>query len=1312
MRIKNWSNPLVMAALLGMASASHAQFTAVNDYAPGPGTSANATSYDVFGNLGPSSGPLKDINTGQTLGVTLTLTRVGQVTPEIFGATPATGTPLNSAFAGYVDWANNSANNNINVGLSAYVTNTFSGLNPTHTYIVQGGAARGNPNGTNSWSLFSIVGADDYMAAHSGGLTSAQVPADIAANQVAINTGRNNLANEGAMFEWQEINPGADGIIHIVTSRYTGAVPGGTSVGGGSPRGYGPTAIKLIDAVEAPPTILTQPSSGVVSSLGQTVTFEVVATGFPLNYQWYRNGVLLNGRTSPQLTFAASGNDVGASFTVRVSNNLGTVESDTVTVIILGSPIQVLPYNHVWRYDRSGSNLGTSWRDLDFGDATWPSGPGPLGFPMGEATPVAIATTFATHNNITYYFRTTFSFTNEPTDYEMWFTNFVDDGAIFYLNNQEVVRDEMPASPPPVDYVTPAASGDEWVLRAWRVPTEHLVKGTNHLAVEVHQINTTSSDAILGLNIWAFPLPPGPLTLTQQPQDLAVEELKEAVFSVELTGNGARFQWMKDGIDIPGATSRTLVIPEASASDEGEYSVRVMNTFSSLVSDTANLVVIPDVTAPVLLEADGSLNTTNVLVLFSEKITESQATTASNYRLTTADMATDLSISSLVYTNDGTAVLLTTQARLPNINYILIVNNLTDVSMQANEIEPNSAVPVIREIELIGWYATWDIYDPFPLFGEPRDPGMGWQDPSFNSAPWADGTLPAVYNAPNNELPIAPAGLYFSLTQGAVTKFFRTKFNYQASLLGATFRMQHMVDDGIIAYLNGQEFHRFNMPAGAVTPTTPAAVAVGAAALVDVSNVPTDDLVLGTNTMAVELHGTDDVDLDWVFGMNFKVRIQSYATGPVVILKQPSDQTIMAGQTVTFSFVGVAPSSYTWRTNGVNVPNSNSPTLTLAGVPLALDGLNVSVVAVNGFSSTTSSNAVLTVLPDNLRPELVAGHASDTRDSITLTFNEWIDPVSGGDAANYVVTDAVGGSFNVTSAMVVDNTNVVLQTASYNPLNLVKVTVNDVMDIASVPNTILPDSAVIIGFDAVLLDRHATWDFNDTGTDLYTAGQWTSLGYDPEVWGEGPATLIARNADPDQEPLPAGWDFMTPMTYGNIAYYFRHIFNVPQDIMGTITASNLIDDGAVFYLNGQEIERIRLPAGPIASTTEAGLRGDVNNAPIWDVFSFDAAELLAGDNVLAVGVHQDAPGSSDLVFACELFLRADPILIPGLPADCEDPVIAYDDDANEVVITWPGNCVLVQADNVLGPYTVVTGATSPYRVAPSAMKRFYQTRSP
>jgi len=57
-------------------------------------------------------------------------------------------------------------------------------------------------------------------------------------------------------------------------------------------------------------------------------------------------------------------------------------------------------------------------------------------------------------------------------------------------------------------------------------------------------------------------------------------------------------------------------------------------------------------------------------------------------------------------------------------------------------------------------------------------------------------------------------------------------------------------------------------------------------------------------------------------------------------------------------------------------------------------------------------------------------------------------------------------------------------------------------------------------------------------------------------------------------------------------------------------------------------------AGPIGHGTFA--RDTVGDASYEGPFDLSIADLIVGENVLAVEVHQDDPGSSDIVFGLEL----------------------------------------------------------------------------
>ena len=169
---------------------------------------------------------------------------------------------------------------------------------------------------------------------------------------------------------------------------------------------------------------------------------------------------------------------------------------------------------------------------------------------------------------------------------------------------------------------------------------------------------------------------------------------------------------------------------------------------------------------------------------------------------------------------------------------------------------------------------------------------------------------------------------------------------------------------------------------------------------------------------------------------------------------------------------------------------------------------------------------------------------------------------------------------------------------------------------------------------------------------------WSASNYPAaNGWPLGSAVL----AFPADEAMPAG----VPQPPANTvlmtnfnsmivtSFYFRTSITLaspPNQLL--ITGSAVIDDGAVIYVNGREVQRIRMPAAPAAinHNTLASAGGDVG-ARI-DTFAIASSNFVQGANVIAAEVHQDAHTSSDVVFGMQLAAQlVQPIVITSQPQD-------------------------------------------------------------
>ncbi len=167
----------------------------------------------------------------------------------------------------------------------------------------------------------------------------------------------------------------------------------------------------------------------------------------------------------------------------------------------------VVPFGTQWTYWSEAEAVGTGWQSADFDDGAWATGTAPLGYGNGNEVTVVDYGEDPANKPITTYFRTTFEIDN-PQDFEaLRFYLVGDDGAVVYLNGQEVYRSNMPDGE--IDSQTVASEGvksaDESVIHEALLSPEFLQAGENTLAVEVHLIGPASADMRMDANLVAKP---------------------------------------------------------------------------------------------------------------------------------------------------------------------------------------------------------------------------------------------------------------------------------------------------------------------------------------------------------------------------------------------------------------------------------------------------------------------------------------------------------------------------------------------------------------------------------------------------------------------------------------------------------------------------------------------------------------------------------------------------------------------------------------------------------------------------------------
>ena len=348
--------------------------------------------------------------------------------------------------------------------------------------------------------------------------------------------------------------------------------------------------------------------------------------------------------------------------------------------------------NHVWKYLVEGTNHGMAWRERDFDDSSWISGVGLFGFESTPGVyPYPIQTTWLPiDGRITYYARTHFQWNgwgNWP-DVMLRATNYIDDGAVFYLNGleigrvrltNEVIEFDTPAQPPPVE-------GQPDVLQ-FRIP--FMRQGDNVLAVEIHNASPVSHDIVFGMSMAGIECH-FDLFARVTPDFQVVEECRPTTITlVSPPFFGPGMRWMKDGVPIPSATSNVLYIPRTSIADTGEYYVEILTPCDPLKSSSCGLFVYADHTPPQLLRAVADSTLTNLTITFSEPL-DAASIGATNF------IVDDVCLPGRLKTQfatllDPTNVLVTTSPRRLDQNYVVAVSGIRD-ACRGNTLATNATV--------------------------------------------------------------------------------------------------------------------------------------------------------------------------------------------------------------------------------------------------------------------------------------------------------------------------------------------------------------------------------------------------------------------------------------------------------------------------------------------------------------------------------------------------------------------------------------------------------------------------------------------
>ncbi len=622
-------------------------------------------------------------------------------------------------------------------------------------------------------------------------------------------------------------------------------------------------------------------------------------------------------------------------------------------------------------------------------------------------------------------------------------------------------------------------------------------------------------------------------------------------------------------------------------------------------------------------------------------------------------------ITVMVQASDG----LTSSEALVTVNLIELEDS---IALAVNEI-PQNAV----EFTLVGTLSTPDSVsenltyrllteiNPSPLglivfadewlyLDDGSDQGIDWRKPKFNDEDWLIGDSPLGYGAFGNTTPATLVSYGDDSNNKNPTTYFRKSFEIDEPLLVDSLTLNMEVDDGAILYINGTEMLRYRAD-GVVSFDDYASVTAGTS---DVPEVGTSFILSeglpqvlrrGINVIAIEVHqangtssdswlnlsligtrrlpGLSDADHFYIIGdklyINKSVIESNRFEGDS--FKVPIQSTDELGN----EFFGEVL---------VNVgPDSNSPPsdITLIGEDLVEQQPSGQIVGELSGSDPDGDSLTFGLIANPDYPDnqffTVIGNSLVTTTAVDF------DEVTELEIL-VTATDSTGLTFSKEFTINVFQfeeppTEIVLEP------NVIDLNAK-AGDLVGVLRAIDPNAGQDHTFEFgswpseigdPIIPFGSSWVFLDDGSDQGTA--WRGLDFDDTEWKVGVAELGYGDGDEATIVEFIDTDPLTDGVQKNATTYFRQVFEVDEPSAGGYLFRIIYDDSAIIHINGVTVAgSASLPEGTQFDTFSEATSSDNE---LTQYIQIPSGLISAGDNIIAVEIHQANNSSSDMSFDFE-----------------------------------------------------------------------------
>jgi len=555
-----------------------------------------------------------------------------------------------------------------------------------------------------------------------------------------------------------------------------------------------------------------------------------------------------------------------------------------------------------------------------------------------------------------------------PVDgnYRFWIAS--DDNGSLYLSSNE-----SPTNKALIAWVAVWTNQREWtketnqtsalipLLGGHRYYIEALMKeggGGDNLTVRWQLPDGTIEEPIPGTRM--IPAVSAPQIAVQPTNTVGVESRSVSFRVVATNQSQITYQWYRNATNlIVGATNATLVINPISLTNDGDvYSCLLTNLLGTLLSSNAVLTVIGD-TDPPTIAAVATTGNNSLRVTYSETVDAASATNLNNYAI--SNLSGPLMITGITFGADPRSISIFTADMGVNATYTLTVSGVRDASSNYNLIAPTQLTFTNYEFTL--GFIRRQIYAGisgtdipsltnsilFPNFPSQTDyqTSMGW--PQINIADNYGGRM-AGFLVP----PIT--GTY-------------------------TFAVQSDDNSQLVLSADDQPANAVLLAAESYDGAGFDAHASGPVSLIAGRRYYIEGLMKegGGGDYFYVAWKTPDNPSNWVIiPGTYLGNYYHLINSTLNITQQPTNLTGIELLTVTFSVGATGTSAittnlaYQWQLNGANIPGANAASYTTPLLHLSDSGSVYRVVVSIPGKTVTSSNAMLSVVPDVTSPTLVS----------------------------------------------------------------------------------------------------------------------------------------------------------------------------------------------------------------------------------------------------------------------------------------------------------------------------------------------------